>query len=317
MKKRPRRLRKSDNLRSLVRETHITMDDIVYPLFVRPGTGIMEPIISMPGQFRWSPDTLVQEVKEAMDAGVKAVLLFGLANHKDELAKDAYHDDGAVQQALRKLKQTFPELLVMTDVCVCGFTNHGHCGIVKDGHVANDETLEILAKTAITHAKAGADIVAPSAMMDGQVGAIREALDATGFSDVGIMAYSAKFWSSFYGPFREAADSAPQSGNRATYQMDTANSREALREMDMDVEEGADILMIKPAVSYLDIIYQARQRHNLPIAAYNVSAEYSMIKAAGEKGWINEKAVVMEMLTSIKRAGADIIITYFAKQIFK
>jgi porphobilinogen synthase len=314
MKNRPRRLRGSDSLRALVRENHLRTEDLIYPVFVKSGQKVREEIPSMPGQFRFSADTLMKEMESAVNLGIKAMLLFGLADHKDEHGSESHKKDGPVQESIRQIKQKYPSLVVMTDVCVCGYTDHGHCGIVRDGYVQNDETLEILQKMALSHAEAGADIVAPSAMMDGQVGAIREVLDKNGYSHVGIMAYAAKYYSACYGPFRDAAGSAPQFGNRATYQMDIANSREALREVDSDVEEGADIVMIKPAMLYMDIIWQARQRTQLPIAAYNVSAEYAMVKAAGAKGWIDGERVMMEMLLSMKRAGADLIITYFAKE---
>jgi porphobilinogen synthase len=314
MKNRPRRLRGSDSLRAIVRENHLRTEDLIYPVFVRAGEKVKEEISSMPGQYRYSPDTLMAEMEAGVNLGIKAVLIFGLADHKDEHGSESHKKDGPVQESIRMIKQKYPSLVVMTDVCVCGYTDHGHCGVVRDGYVQNDETLEILQKMALSHAEAGADIVAPSAMMDGQVAAIREVLDKNGYSHVGIMAYAAKYYSACYGPFREAAGSAPQFGNRATYQMDPANGREALREVDSDVEEGADIIMIKPAMLYMDIIWQARQRTSLPIAAYNVSAEYAMVKAAGEKGWIDGERVMMEMLVSMKRAGADLIITYFAKE---
>jgi porphobilinogen synthase len=315
MKIRPRRLRVSDPLRQLVRETVVNVNDLIYPLFVKQGEGIKEEIASMPGQFRFSVDTLKAEVAEASELGIKSVLLFGLATHKDEHATEAFADTGAVQQAIRMIKKEFPQIVVMTDVCVCGYTTHGHCGIVRNNYVQNDESLKLLAKMAVSHAHAGSDIVAPSAMMDGQVKAIRKALDEARFYETGIMAYSAKYFSAFYGPFRDAADSSPQFGNRATYQMDPGNSREAIREMETDVREGADIIMVKPALSYLDIIRIGKDRFNIPMAAYNVSGEYSLIKAGAEKGWINEEAAVMEMILSMKRAGADLIITYFAKDV--
>lgn len=317
MKYRPRRLRNNESLRRLVREHSVTAEDLIYPLFIRPGKGVKEEIKSMPGQFRWSPDRVGEELQEAQDAGLKAVLLFGLAEEKNEQATEAYAEDGAVQQAIRMMKEDFPEMLIITDVCVCGFTSHGHCGVLEDGYVQNDPSLELLAKTALSHAEAGAHMVAPSAMMDGQVAAIRQALDEHGHHEVSIMSYAAKYWSAYYSPFRDAADSAPKSGNRATYQMDAANAREALREMELDVEEGADLLMVKPASLYLDIIARARQQFDLPMAAYNVSAEYSMIKAAAQNGWLDERAARNEMLLSIKRAGANLIITYFAKEYAK
>ncbi|MGZ5282530.1 MAG: porphobilinogen synthase [Bacteroidia bacterium] len=317
LKNRPRRLRGSDSLRALIRETVLHKEDLIYPVFVKSGTGIREEISSMAGQFRYSVDTLEQELKDVVSLGIKSVLIFGLSSHKDEHATESYDENGAVQEAIRMIKSKFPELVVMTDVCVCAYTSHGHCGIVRNDYVQNDETLHVLSQMAVSHAQAGADIVAPSAMMDGQVAAIREGLDAAGLSHVGIMGYSAKYYSACYGPFRDAADSAPQFGNRATYQMDVANSREALREIDEDIAEGADIVMVKPALFYMDIIHQARQRTHLPVAVYNTSGEFAMIKAAGEKGWIDEKRVMMEMLLSMKRAGADLIITYFAKDAAK
>jgi porphobilinogen synthase len=271
----------------------------------------------MPGQFRLGYKNLLEEIREIKDLGIRAILLFGIPEYKDEIGSYAYNENGVVQNAIKMIKDKFPEITIITDVCLCSYTTHGHCGIVKDGKVLNDETLEILSKVAISHAKAGADIVAPSAMMDHQVRAIRKALDDEGYIDVGIMSYSAKFFSSFYGPFRQAADSSPKFGNRSTYQMDYANAREAIIEVEMDIMEGADIVMVKPALSYLDIIYAISKKFNVPIAAYNVSGEYAMVKAASEKGWINEKDIVIEILTSIKRAGANIIITYFAKEVSK
>ncbi|RYD82804.1 MAG: porphobilinogen synthase [Sphingobacteriales bacterium] len=317
LKNRPRRLRGSDSLRALIRETVLHKEDLIYPVFVKSGTGIREEISSMAGQFRYSVDMLEQELKDVVSLGIKSVLILGLSSHKDEHATESYDENGAVQEAIRMIKSKFPELVVMTDVCVCAYTSHGHCGIVRNDYVQNDETLHVLAQMAVSHAQAGADVVAPSAMMDGQVAAIREGLDAAGLSHVGIMGYSAKYYSACYGPFRDAADSAPQFGNRATYQMDVANAREALREIDEDIAEGADIVMVKPALFYMDIIHQARQRTHLPVAVYNTSGEFAMIKAAGEKGWIDEKRVMMEMLLSMKRAGADLIITYFAKDAAK
>ena len=314
---RPRRLRISESIRTLVRETYLSVDDLIYPLFVKSGTGVKEPIGAMPGQFRFSVDTLEQELQEVKGLGIKAVLLFGLSDHKDEACTDAVKDDGVVQQAIKMIKAKFPGICVMTDVCVCAYTPHGHCGVVKGEYVDNDSTLDILAAMAVSHAKAGADIVAPSAMMDLQVEAIREGLDEEGYENTGIMAYSAKYYSAFYGPFREAAGSAPQFGDRASYQMDPANADEAMKEIELDVEEGADIIMVKPALAYLDIIKSAKLNFNLPLAAYNVSGEYSMIKAAAEKGWIDEEKCMMEKLLCMKRAGADLIITYFAKDAAK
>ena len=315
--KRLRRLRSSAALREIVAETSLSVNDLIYPLFIKPGTGIREEILSMKGQYRYSVDMLSAEIENIKNAGLKAVLLFGLAGHKDETASESCLDNGAVQEAIRLFKKQAPEIVVMTDVCVCGYTSHGHCGILRDGVIVNDESLVLLQKMALSHAQAGADVVAPSAMMDGQVAAIREILDANGFSNTSIMGYSAKFFSACYGPFRDAADSAPQSGNRSSYQMDVANSNEALREIEIDEAEGADMVMVKPAVFYLDIIARAAQQTKLPIAAYNVSGEYAMIKAAAEKGWIDENRVMMEMLLSIKRAGASLIITYFAKDAAK
>ncbi len=315
--RRPRRMRVKDSLRELVRETRLSVENLVYPIFVLPYEEAKEPIDSMPGQFRLGYRNLLEEIKEIKELGIKAVLLFGIPKEKDEFGSYAYDENGVVQNAIKIIKDKFPEITIITDVCLCSYTTHGHCGIVKDGKVLNDETLEILSKVAISHARAGADIVAPSAMMDHQVRAIRNALDSEGYIDVGIMSYSAKFFSSFYGPFRQAADSSPKFGNRSSYQMDYANAREAIVEVEMDILEGADIVMVKPALSYLDIIHVISKKFNVPIAAYNVSGEYAMIKSASEKGWINEKDIVIEILTSIKRAGANIIITYFAKEVSK
>jgi porphobilinogen synthase len=314
---RPRRLRNTEALRSLVRETVLTIDDLVYPVFVKDGEKIKEPILSMPGQYRFSVDTLRTECEEMVQLGLKSILIFGLASHKDDSGSESHNPHGAVQEAIRMIKKNFPALVVMTDVCVCGYTSHGHCGIVKDDYVQNDATLKVLAEMALSHAQAGADIVAPSAMMDGQVIAIRETLDKNNFQRVAVMGYSAKYYSACYGPFREAADSAPQFGNRATYQMDVGNAREALKEIESDIAEGADIVMVKPAMLYMDIIARAKEKTLVPMAAYNVSGEYAMIKAAAEKGWIDEKRVMMEMLLSFKRAGTDLIITYFAKDAAK
>jgi porphobilinogen synthase len=314
---RPRRLRKNENLRRLVRETIISIDNIVYPLFVVGGKDVKKPIASMPGHFQMSVDILVKEAREAKATGILALLLFGIPDKKDERASGAYAKDGIIQQAVRGIKDTVPEILVITDVCLCEYTSHGHCGIVENGNVLNvlnDASLELLAKTALSQAQAGADMVAPSAMMDGQVAAIREALDENALGDIPIMAYCAKYASAFYGPFREAAESAPQFGDRKAYQMDPANADEAIREISLDVAEGADIIMVKPALPYLDIIYRAKQEFDLPLAAYNVSGEYSMIKAAAQAGWLDEEKTMFETLTAIKRAGADIIITYWAKE---
>jgi porphobilinogen synthase len=310
---RPRRLREKRLLRRMVRETTLSVDDFVYPLFVTHGRGVREPISAMPGQFRVSIDELLKEAKDAAGMGIPAILLFGVPAEKDARASEAYADDGIIQQAVRAVKDRVPDLLVITDVCLCEYTSHGHCGIVEDGTVRNDPTLELLARTAVSHAEAGADVVAPSDMMDGRVGAIREALDEASYIDTPIMAYSAKYASVFYGPFREAAGSAPQFGDRRGYQMDPANGVEAMREIALDVDEGADIVMVKPALPYLDIISRAKADFGVPLAAYSVSGEYAMIKAAGQLGWLDEKRAMMEALTSIRRAGADIVITYFAK----
>jgi len=311
---RPRRLRKSDALRALVRETRLTRDDFVLPLFVCPGTGVRREISSMPGVFNLSIDETTNEVSAAYDAGVRAIILFGLPESKDELASGAYAEDGIVQRAIRAIRQSTPGVLIMADTCLCEYTSHGHCGVVRGHEVLNDESLELLARTAVSQTAAGADLVAPSAMMDGQVGAIREALDDAGFTDTAIMAYAVKYASGFYGPFREAAQSAPEFGDRRAYQMDPPNVREAMREADLDAAEGADILMVKPATIYLDVLRMVRERFDLPIAAYHVSGEYALIKAAAQKGWIDEQRVMLETLTSIKRAGADIILTYFARE---
>jgi len=314
---RPRRLRKNENFRRMVRETSLSVDDMVYPLFVVEGKGVKKPISSMPGNFQMSVDHLVREVEKTKELGIPAVLLFGIPEKKDEAASGAFAQDGIVQRAVRRIKDRTPDILVITDVCLCEYTSHGHCGMMEKGDVDNDPTIEVLAETALSHAKAGADMVAPSAMMDGQIGAIREVLDESGYETVPIMAYAAKYASCFYGPFREAAESAPQYGDRKSYQMDPANSDEAIREMTLDVEEGADILMVKPALPYLDIIRRAKEEFDLPIAAYNVSGEFSMIKAAANLGWLDGERAMMESLVSIKRAGADIIITYFAQEAAK
>lgn len=314
---RVRRLRKNENIRRLVRETTVGVDHLVYPLFAVPGKNFKKPISSMPGQFQLSVDHVAKEAKRAQELGIPAVLLFGIPEKKDALASGAFARDGIVQQAVKRIKNEAPEMLVITDVCLCEYTSHGHCGMLEKDRVLNDETLEVLAETALSHARAGADMVAPSAMMDGQVAAIREALDENGFDEVPIMAYSAKYASSFYGPFRDAAESAPQFGDRKAYQMDPANADEAIREISLDVSEGADIIMVKPALAYLDVICRAKQEFDLPLAAYNVSGEYAMVKAAAQLGWLDEEKVMMEMLTAIKRAGADIIITYFALEAAK
>jgi porphobilinogen synthase len=310
---RPRRLREKSLLRSMVRETALAIDDLVYPLFVVHGRGVREPIAPMPGQHRLSIDELVKECKDAAGMGIPAVLLFGLPEEKDPRGSEAYAEDGIVQQAVRAVKDTVPDLLVITDVCLCEYTSHGHCGVVEDGAVRNDPTLELLARTAVSHAEAGADVVAPSDMMDGRVAAIREALDEAMLTDTPIMAYSAKYASVFYGPFREAADSTPQFGDRRSYQMDPANAQEAMREIALDLDEGADIVMVKPALPYLDVISRAKAEFGVPLAAYSVSGEYAMIRAAGQLGWLDEERAIMEALTGIRRAGADIVITYFAK----
>ena len=310
---RPRRLREKTLVRKLVRETTLAVDDLMYPLFVVHGRGVRERIACIPGQSRLSVDELVKECKDVAGMGIPAVLLFGLPAHKDPRGSEAYADDGIVQQAVRAVKDTVPDLLVVTDVCLCEYTSHGHCGIVEDGTVRNDPTVELLARTAVSHAEAGADIVAPSDMMDGRVGAIRDALDEATFADTPIMAYSAKYASAFYGPFREAADSAPQFGDRRGYQMDPANGQEAMREIALDLDEGADIVMVKPALPYLDVIARARMEFGVPIAAYSVSGEYAMIRAAGQLGWLDEERAMLEALTAIRRAGADIVITYFAR----
>jgi porphobilinogen synthase len=314
---RPRRLRKNENFRRMIRETKLSVDDLVYPLFVVPGKDKKKPIHSMPGNFQMSIDHILKEVQKTKDLGIPAILLFGIPDKKDELASGAFTQDGIIQQAVRRIKDKVPDILVITDVCLCEYTSHGHCGMIEKGDVDNDTTLEVLAETALSHAKAGVDMVAPSAMMDGQIRAIRECLDEAGYDNLPIMAYSAKYASCFYGPFREAAESVPQFGDRKAYQMDPANSDEAIREINLDVEEGADIIMVKPALPYLDIIRRAREEFDLPVAAYNVSGEFAMIKAAAQFGWLDGERAMMEALTSIKRAGADIIITYFAQDMAK
>jgi porphobilinogen synthase len=312
---RPRRLREKPLLRTLVRETRLSVDDLVYPAFVIHGRGMREPIASMPGQSRLSIDELLKEAKDVAAMGIPALLLFGLPAHKDPRGSEAYADDGIVQQAVRAVKDTVPDLLVVTDVCLCQYTSHGHCGIVENGTVRNDPSLELLARVAVSHAEAGADVVAPSDMMDGRVAAIREALDEADYAETPIMAYSAKYASAFYGPFREAAESAPQFGDRRAYQMDPANAAEAMREIALDLDEGADIIMVKPALPYLDVISRARSEFGVPLAAYSVSGEYAMIKAAGQLGWLDQELAMMEAVTAIRRAGADIVITYFAKDV--
>ena len=312
-----RRLRKTSALRDMFRETVLTKNDFIYPLFVAEGANVKREISSMPDVFQLSIDNVLRECEELLNLGINAVLLFGIPDFKDEVGSSGYAADGIIQKATREIKKNFPEMLVVTDVCLCEYTSHGHCGIVENGYVQNDATLELLAKQAVSHAAAGADIIAPSDMMDGRIGAIRRVLDEDKFQDTPIMAYAAKYSSALYGPFREAAESAPQFGDRKSYQMDYANSDEAIREIALDISEGADIVMVKPALSYLDIIRRTKDNFNIPIAAYHVSGEYSMIKAAAEKGWIDGERVMMESLTSIKRAGADVIITYFAKEAVK
>jgi porphobilinogen synthase len=309
---RPRRMRQNEAFRRMIRETHLTVDDLILPLFAIGGKKVQNPIASMPGHFQLSVDNLVKTAREANALGIPAVILFGVPERKDPLGTSACADDGIVQRAARALKDALPELAVITDVCLCQYTDHGHCGCVEDGCIENDASLDLIARTALSHAKAGADMVAPSDMMDGRVAEIREALDENAFSHVPIMAYSAKYCSAYYGPFRAAADSAPKFGDRRTYQMDPANALEAVREVTLDVEEGADIIMVKPALAYLDIIYRVRQEFDLPLAAYNVSGEFAMIKAAEHMGWLDGPRVMMETLTAIKRAGADLILTYFA-----
>ena len=309
---RPRRLRLNKIIRNMVRETHLTPDDFIYPMFVTSGKGVKKKISSMPGCFQQSVDEVVKEAQQAHRLGIPAVLLFGVPERKDEKASEAYSDKGVVQKAIKAIKDKVPGLVVITDVCLCEYMSHGHCGIVKNSRILNDPTLELLVKEALSHAKAGADIVAPSDMMDGRVLAIREALDTRGFEDIPIMSYAVKYASAFYSPFREAAESTPKFGDRRSYQMDSANRREAINEVALDIEEGADIVMVKPAMCYLDIISDIKNSFDVPVAAYNVSGEYSMVKAAAKLGWIDEKRIMMEILTSIKRAGADLILTYFA-----
>ena len=308
-----RRLRRSAGLREAFAETSLNLADLIYPLFVIGGSGVRNAIPSMPGIFQLSVDNILGECEELVSLGVNAVLLFGIPEEKDERGTSGSKTDGVVQRAVAEIKKRFPELVVITDVCLCEYTSHGHCGAIEDGYVVNDESLELLSEQALSHAETGADIIAPSDMMDGRVGSIRRVLDENGFADIPIMAYSAKYASAYYGPFRDAAGSAPQFGDRKSYQMDPRNSDEAMREIALDISEGADIIMVKPALSYLDIVRRARDEFSIPIAAYNVSGEYSMIKAAAERGWIDEERVMMESLISIKRAGADVVITYFAK----
>ncbi len=298
----------------MIRETHLSPDDLVLPLFVRSGKGVKQPISSMPGHFQLSTDLLTQEVKEAKSLGILGVILFGIPEKKDEMGSEAYAEDGIIQRAMRAIKEKVEGILIITDVCLCEYTSHGHCGVVKDGRIVNDETLDLLARQALSHVKAGADMVAPSDMMDGRVGAIRKYLDQNRYEDIPILSYAAKFASSFYGPFRVAAESEPQFGDRKSYQMDPANGDEALREVRLDIEEGADMVMVKPALPYLDLIYRVKQTFNIPVAAYNVSGEFALVKAASQLGWVDGEQVMMESLIAIKRAGADLILTYFAKE---
>ena len=312
---RPRRLRRSEAIRSLVRETRLSTAGFVYPMFVCPGNGVRNEVRSMPGVFQQSVDKFIEECREVEQLGIPAIILFGLPEKKDARGTEAWADDGVVQRAIEAVRRAQLNLLVLTDVCLCEYTDHGHCGVIEHGEVQNDPTLELLAAEAVSHARAGADVVAPSDMMDGRVGAIRRALDAANFSDLPILSYAAKYCSGFYGPFREAAQSAPQFGDRRSYQMDPANAREALREVELDLTEGADAVMVKPALPYLDIVRRVRDAFNVPVAAYNVSGEYSMVKAAAANGWIDEKRVVLEILTGIERAGASIVLTYHAKDV--
>jgi porphobilinogen synthase len=313
---RSRRLRRNDTIRRMVRETHVRVDDLVYPIFVKEGSSLKEPIEAMPGQFRHSPDLLPRLAKEIASKGIPALLLFGIPRKKDATGTSSHHKDGVVQQAVRRIKDAAPELLVITDVCLCEYTDHGHCGILDEkGEVSNDDTLEVLASVALSHARAGSDIIAPSDMMDGRVGIIREELDENGFEHIPILSYAVKYASTFYGPFREAAGSSPSFGDRKGYQMDPANVREAVREASYDMEEGADMIMVKPAMPYLDVIRLIADEFDAPLAAYQVSGEYAMIKAACERGWLNEDACILESATSIRRAGADMIITYFAPRL--
>ncbi|MCZ6479099.1 MAG: porphobilinogen synthase [Candidatus Methylomirabilales bacterium] len=311
--RRPRRLRRSETIRRMMRETTLQVDDLIMPLFVVHGTGIRQEIAPMPDNYQLSVDQLTKEVKEIAALGIPAVILFGIPEHKDAYGSEAYAKDGIIQQAVRAIKDSVTDLLVITDTCLCEYTSHGHCGVVEHGSVKNDPTIELLAKAAVSQAEAGADMIAPSDMMDGRVAAIREALDTDGFEEVAIMAYAAKYASSFYGPFREAAEATPQFGDRRSYQMDSANAAEALREVALDIEEGADIVMVKPALAYLDIVWRIRTEFDVPVAAYNVSGEFAMVKAAARLGWLEEERAMCEILTAIKRAGADLILTYFAK----
>ncbi|WP_082788982.1 porphobilinogen synthase [Desulfolucanica intricata] len=312
---RPRRLRTTETLRSMVRENHLHIEDLIYPLFVAHGQGVRKAVEAMPGVYNLSIDNLLPEIEELIKLGIPGIILFGIPEQKDEKGSEAYAEEGIIQKAIRAVKKEYPDFLVITDVCLCEYTDHGHCGVIHEGQVLNDPTLELLACTALSHARAGADMVAPSDMMDGRVAAIRSRLDEEGFSHIPIMAYSAKYASAFYGPFREAAGSAPQFGDRKAYQMDPANASEALRETRLDIDEGADIVMVKPALAYMDIIRIVKDMFKYPVAAYNVSGEYAMVKAAAKKGWVDEKRIVLETLTGLKRAGADIIITYHAKDV--
>ncbi|TMW71610.1 porphobilinogen synthase [Alteribacter natronophilus] len=311
--RRHRRLRRTAGIRSSVRETHLHTSDFIYPVFVKEGENIKTEVPSMPGVYQWSLDRLDEEVDEVAELGIETMILFGVPADKDEVGSSAYDPNGIVQQGIRRIKERYPDMTVIADTCLCQFTDHGHCGVVENGEIVNDDSLTLLARTAVSQAEAGADIIAPSNMMDGFVAAIREGLDEAGFTNIPIMSYAVKYASAFYGPFRDAAHSSPKSGDRKTYQMDPANRLEALREADSDVEEGADFLIVKPALSYLDVIREVRDRHPYPVVAYNVSGEYSMVKAAAQNGWVDEKAVVLEKLTSMKRAGADMILTYHAK----
>lgn len=315
--KRHRRLRSSSSMRALVRETHLSTDDLIYPIFVVEGTNVKKEVSSMPGVFQLSLDNLTEEMNELVKLGIRSVLLFGIPKEKDEVGSQAYCETGIVQEALRQIKRDTPELITVADTCLCEYTSHGHCGVIHDGDVHNDESLKLHVQTAISQAEAGADIIAPSNMMDGFVAAIRKGLDESGFEHIPVMSYSVKYASSHYGPFREAAEGAPQFGDRKTYQMDPANRLEAFREAESDINEGADFLIVKPALSYMDIIREVKDRFNAPLVAYNVSGEYAMVKAGALKGWIDEKSIVLEQLTSMKRAGADLIITYFAKDVAK
>lgn len=310
-----RRLRRSGNLRRLVGETHLAVDDLIYPMFICPGEGVNDPVDSMPGVDRLSIDRSVEVCREVEDLGIPAVMVFGVPEEKDAYGTGAYADDGIVQRAIRAIKKATPHLIVISDACLCEYTDHGHCGVIREGDVENDATLRLLARVALSQAKAGADMIAPSDMMDGRVGAIRDILDNDQFAHIPIMAYSAKYASAYYGPFRDAANSVPQFGDRSSYQMDPSNANEALREVELDLEEGADIVMVKPALAYLDVIHRVKSTFDVPLAAYNVSGEYAMIKAAGQRGWIDEKRLVIESLTAIKRAGADMILTYFARDV--